>query len=156
MLGKGNSLEEVISGMGMVIEGIRTTKAARQLATKYDVAMPLTEALYAVLFENISTERSGRPTHESNKETGSRGFLRQPIIFTMKGGLAMSSMDKMWLSFYAMGFMFISMGLIYVSRHKLKNRILKFFFALIAYSLLIFSFFAMVYLVFNPTRSGGA
>lgn len=65
----------------------------------------------------------------------------------------MSSMDKMWLSFYALGFMFISMGLIYFSRHKLKNRLLKFVFAIIAYALLIFSFLAMIYLVFNgPTR----
>lgn len=72
----------------------------------------------------------------------------------MKGGLAMSAMDKMWLSFYAMGFMVISMGLIYASRHKLKNRILKFIFALIAYSLLTFSFFAMIYLVFNGPTGG--
>ena len=43
----------------------------------------------------------------------------------------MSSMDKMWLSFYAMGFMVISMGLIYASRHKLKNRLIKFVFALL-------------------------
>lgn len=53
MLGKGKSLEEVTEGMGMVIEGVRTTKAAYQLANKYDVTMPLTEALYSVLFENI-------------------------------------------------------------------------------------------------------
>nr|WP_203246453.1 DUF2768 domain-containing protein [Sporosarcina beigongshangi] len=66
----------------------------------------------------------------------------------------MSSMDKMWLSFYAMGFMAISMGLIYVSRHKIKNKILKFIFAIIAYALLIFSFFAMVYLVFNGPTGG--
>lgn len=51
MLGKGDSLEDVISGMGMVIEGVRTTKAAHQLARKYNVTMPLTEALYTVLFE---------------------------------------------------------------------------------------------------------
>lgn len=51
MLGKGDSLEDVISGMGMVIEGVRTTKAAHQLALKYEVTMPLTEALYTVLFE---------------------------------------------------------------------------------------------------------
>ncbi|MHC8516544.1 DUF2768 domain-containing protein [Sporosarcina sp. OR05] len=61
----------------------------------------------------------------------------------------------MWLSFYAMGFMAISMGLIYVSRHKLSNRFLKFIFALIAYALLLFSFFAMIYLVFSGP-SGGA
>ncbi|WP_025784894.1 NAD(P)H-dependent glycerol-3-phosphate dehydrogenase [Sporosarcina sp. D27] len=52
MLGKGHSLEEVTEGMGMVIEGVRTTKAAHQLAKQYDVSMPLTEALYTVLFED--------------------------------------------------------------------------------------------------------
>lgn len=52
MLGQGKSLEEVTAGMGMIIEGVRTTKAAHQLAEKYDVSMPLTEALYTVLFED--------------------------------------------------------------------------------------------------------
>lgn len=66
----------------------------------------------------------------------------------------MSAMDKMWLSFYAMGFMVISMGLIYASRHKLKNKILKFVFALVAYGLLLFSFLAMIYLVFNGPTGG--
>lgn len=68
--------------------------------------------------------------------------------------IRLSSLDKMWLSFYAMGFMAISMGLIYLSRHKLSNRLVKFLFALIAYSLLIFSFFAMVYLVFSGPTGG--
>ncbi len=53
MLGKGKSLDEVTEGMGMVIEGVRTTKAAHQLAQKYEVAMPLTSALYAILFEDV-------------------------------------------------------------------------------------------------------
>jgi hypothetical protein len=66
----------------------------------------------------------------------------------------LSSMDKMWLSFYAMGFMVISMGLIYTSRHKLQNKVLKFIFAIVAYSLLIFSFLAMIYLVFNGPTGG--
>ncbi|AOV08076.1 DUF2768 domain-containing protein [Sporosarcina ureilytica] len=67
----------------------------------------------------------------------------------------MSPLDKMWLSFYAMGFMFVSMGLIYFSRHKLKNRLLKFIFAFVAYALLLFCFLAMIYLVFSGP-SGGA
>lgn len=53
MLGQGNNLEDVISGMGMIIEGVRTAKAAHQLAEKYDVSMPLTEALYTILFEDV-------------------------------------------------------------------------------------------------------
>lgn len=61
----------------------------------------------------------------------------------------MSPMDKMWLSFYAMGFMVVSMGLIYASRNKLKNKLLKFVSALIAYALLLFCFLAMIYLVFS-------
>ncbi|WP_303970266.1 DUF2768 domain-containing protein [Sporosarcina ureae] len=66
----------------------------------------------------------------------------------------MSSLDKMWLSFYAMGFMVVSMGLIYLSRYKIKNRVLQILFAIIAYTLLISSFFAMVYLVFNGPTGG--
>jgi len=66
----------------------------------------------------------------------------------------LSSLDKMWLSFYAMGFMVVSMGLIYLSRYKIKNRVLQILFAIIAYTLLITSFFAMVYLVFNGPTGG--
>ncbi|MDV6377666.1 DUF2768 domain-containing protein [Sporosarcina sp. GW1-11] len=66
----------------------------------------------------------------------------------------MSSLDKMWLSFYAMGFMLISMGLIYASRYKIKNRVVQILFAIVAYTLLITSFFAMVYLVFNGPTGG--
>lgn len=53
MLGQGNSVEEVVSGMGMVIEGIRTAKAAHQLAALHEVSMPLTEALYSIVFEDV-------------------------------------------------------------------------------------------------------
>ncbi|WP_191271785.1 NAD(P)H-dependent glycerol-3-phosphate dehydrogenase [Neobacillus kokaensis] len=50
MLGKGKSLDEVLDSMGMVVEGVRTTKAAFQLAKKYEVKMPIATALYDVLF----------------------------------------------------------------------------------------------------------
>ena len=61
----------------------------------------------------------------------------------------MSSLDKMWVSFAAMGFMMISMGLIYVSRNKINNRIIKFILATIAYILLIGGFLGMIYIVFS-------
>lgn len=53
LLGKGNNLQEVLDNMGMVVEGVRTTKAAWQLAEKYDVRMPITHALYDLLFNHI-------------------------------------------------------------------------------------------------------
>jgi glycerol-3-phosphate dehydrogenase (NAD(P)+) len=50
LLGKGHTLDDVLANMGMVVEGVRTTKAAHQLAEKYQVSMPITNALYNVLF----------------------------------------------------------------------------------------------------------
>ena len=50
MLGQGKDLDEVLESMGMVVEGVRTTKAAYQLSEKYQVKMPITKALYDVLF----------------------------------------------------------------------------------------------------------
>ncbi|WP_076460890.1 NAD(P)H-dependent glycerol-3-phosphate dehydrogenase [Limosilactobacillus caccae] len=50
-LGEGKKLEDVIDHMGMVIEGVYTTKAAYELSRKRQVKMPITEALYHVLYE---------------------------------------------------------------------------------------------------------
>lgn len=58
MLGKGNNLEEVLANMGMVVEGVRTTKAAYQLAQKVGVDMPITNALYGVLFNEQNVKDS--------------------------------------------------------------------------------------------------
>ncbi|MFD2612001.1 NAD(P)H-dependent glycerol-3-phosphate dehydrogenase [Paenibacillus gansuensis] len=54
LLAQGKALDEVLQTMGMVVEGIRTTKAAHTLAAQYNVEMPITEQLYHVLFENKS------------------------------------------------------------------------------------------------------
>lgn len=56
MLGQGRPLDEVLSTMGMVVEGVKTTKSAYALAARYRVSMPITEALYAVLFEGKTPE----------------------------------------------------------------------------------------------------
>ena len=55
-LGQGRQLEDVISNMGMVSEGIYTAKAAYELAQKRNVKMPITEALYRVLYEGEDIE----------------------------------------------------------------------------------------------------
>lgn len=53
MLGQGKSLEDVLSQMGMVVEGIRTTKAAHVISNKYNVQMPIAAQIYHVLFEGL-------------------------------------------------------------------------------------------------------
>ncbi|PLS16359.1 NAD(P)H-dependent glycerol-3-phosphate dehydrogenase [Bacillus sp. M6-12] len=68
MLGKGQQLDEVLANMGMVVEGVRTTKAAYQLAKKYSVDMPITNALYDVLF-NSSNVKSSVDTLMSRMKT---------------------------------------------------------------------------------------
>ena len=50
-LGQGQKLDYVINNMGMVIEGVYTTKAAYELSKKRQVRMPITDALYRVLYE---------------------------------------------------------------------------------------------------------
>lgn len=52
-VGKGRSLEDVLSGMSMVAEGVTTTQAALRLAEKHDVDMPIARAVHAVLFEQV-------------------------------------------------------------------------------------------------------
>jgi glycerol-3-phosphate dehydrogenase (NAD(P)+) len=52
MLGQGKALPEVLKSMEMVVEGVKTTKAAHELARYYEVSMPITDALYEVLFDD--------------------------------------------------------------------------------------------------------
>ncbi len=58
MLAQDVSLEQVITQMGMVIEGIKTTKAAYQLSVKHQIDMPITRELYHVLFEHKSPKHA--------------------------------------------------------------------------------------------------
>lgn len=57
-VGRGRPLDEVLSGMSMVAEGVTTTQAALRLAQKYDVDMPIARAVHAVLFERVPAARA--------------------------------------------------------------------------------------------------
>ena len=50
-LGRGEKLADIEANMGMVIEGISTTKAAYELAQELDVYMPITQAIYKVIYQ---------------------------------------------------------------------------------------------------------
>jgi len=52
-IGKGCSVEEALEQVKMVVEGIRTTRAAHQLSTRHAVEMPITNQIYKVLFEGL-------------------------------------------------------------------------------------------------------
>ncbi|NBD22599.1 NAD(P)H-dependent glycerol-3-phosphate dehydrogenase [Paenibacillus glycinis] len=76
MLAEGLSLDEVLNRMGMVVEGVRTTNAAREISRQYGVEMPITDQLYQVLFRQKAPRSAveslmgrGR-THETEETAG--------------------------------------------------------------------------------------
>ncbi|WP_248498520.1 NAD(P)H-dependent glycerol-3-phosphate dehydrogenase [Staphylococcus haemolyticus] len=51
-LGQGQTMDEALNEMNMVVEGIYTTNSVYYLAKQQNVDMPITNALYKVLFED--------------------------------------------------------------------------------------------------------
>ncbi len=65
-IGQGVGAEQVIAESPAIIEGIPTTRAVLELAARHNVEMPITRAVYEVLFERkpplvAITELMGRP-----------------------------------------------------------------------------------------------
>jgi len=63
-LGRGRKLPEILGAMRMVAEGVGTTAAARALARKTGVEMPITEQMFAVLYEERSPKDALRELME--------------------------------------------------------------------------------------------
>lgn len=57
-LGQGKSLEEVLDQMGMIVEGVATTKSAYELSRKLKVEMPITETIYHVLYDGANVKEA--------------------------------------------------------------------------------------------------
>lgn len=53
-IGQGLKLDEIINNMEMIAEGVKTTESVYQLARKMNIEMPITEAVYQVLFEGMN------------------------------------------------------------------------------------------------------
>jgi len=60
LLGKGKKLDEVLDNMGMIVEGVSTTKAAKELADSMNVSMPITEMIYDVLYNDKDVRQACR------------------------------------------------------------------------------------------------
>ena len=54
LIGQGLSMQEAIKEVKMVVEGVYSAKAAKGLAVKYGVSMPIVEEVNLVLFEGKS------------------------------------------------------------------------------------------------------
>jgi glycerol-3-phosphate dehydrogenase (NAD(P)+) len=57
-IGKGRKLDEILSEMKMIAEGVKTAKAVYQLCQKHIVEMPISLAVYNVLYNNKDPRES--------------------------------------------------------------------------------------------------
>jgi glycerol-3-phosphate dehydrogenase (NAD(P)+) len=57
-IGQGKKLDEIISEMRMVAEGVKTTRSVYNLSRKLGVDLPICNEVYAVLFEDLSVEET--------------------------------------------------------------------------------------------------
>jgi glycerol-3-phosphate dehydrogenase (NAD(P)+) len=53
-LGRGRTLQEILSETREVAEGVKTSKSAKELAERHGIEMPITTEMYRVLYENES------------------------------------------------------------------------------------------------------
>ncbi len=59
-IGKGEKLNDIMSGMKTVAEGVKTARAARYLARKYNVDMPIVDEVYQLLYEEKDPKQAVR------------------------------------------------------------------------------------------------
>jgi glycerol-3-phosphate dehydrogenase (NAD(P)+) len=64
-MGRGRKLADVLGSLGHVAEGVRTAKSAHDLSKKLGVDMPITSAVYTVLYED-------KPVQQALKELMAR------------------------------------------------------------------------------------
>jgi len=71
-------------------------------------------------------------------------------MFHGKGEMRMSpALMKMWISFVAMGFMFISVLTVYFTRFKVNNAIIRGILNTVAFLLIVFAGLIIFYVVFS-------
>jgi len=57
-IGQGKALKDILAGMAMVAEGIRTTLSVRALARRHGIEMPIAAQVYQVLFRGKDPKRA--------------------------------------------------------------------------------------------------
>lgn len=56
MLAKGKKIDDILSELGSVAEGVKTSKAVCELAKKYGIDVPLSEAIYEAVYTDITPQ----------------------------------------------------------------------------------------------------
>ena len=59
-LGRGETLSDILASMTQIAEGVNTTPAARDLGAQQELELPITEEVYAVLYEGRQASDAAR------------------------------------------------------------------------------------------------
>ena len=57
-LAQGHSLNEILTNLGMVAEGVHTCRAAVQLGSERNVELPITNVVHQILYDNLSPRKA--------------------------------------------------------------------------------------------------
>ena len=76
LIGQGRTYHEAMDEVKMVVEGVYSAKAAYELGKKYNVSMPIVEAVNRVLFDGVSAkeEAAGLLLRDRTKESQNLGW----------------------------------------------------------------------------------
>ena len=69
LIGQGKSMDKAMKEVNMVVEGVYSAKAAYALAQKYNIEMPIVEAVKKVLFDNIPVKEIVHEIMSREKKT---------------------------------------------------------------------------------------
>lgn len=58
LIGQGKKLDAILADMKMVAEGVKTAKSVRNLSLRVNVDMPISHAVYEVLYEDLSPKEA--------------------------------------------------------------------------------------------------
>jgi glycerol-3-phosphate dehydrogenase (NAD(P)+) len=74
-LGQGAALSNILTYLGQVADGVPTTQSAHELSIRYKVDLPITDAVYRILYENADLKKTlvelmSRPLRSEEESSG--------------------------------------------------------------------------------------
>lgn len=57
-IGKGEKIKDIVEGMYMIAEGIKTTRVVYEMAKRMNIEVPITECVYEIIYEDLSPTKS--------------------------------------------------------------------------------------------------
>lgn len=80
LIGQGQTLDEAIDTVGMVVEGIKTTKSAYELAKINNVTMPITDEIFNVLYKGKDVNNSVYNLMLRDKKPEMEDIIKEQIM----------------------------------------------------------------------------